>query len=36
VNTTPSAWLLGWLALGAFAAGGLYFVQALQRAALLP
>ena len=36
MNTTPSAWLLGWLVLGAFAAGVLYFVQTLQRAALLP
>ena len=36
MNTTPSPWMLTGLVLGSFTAAVLYFVQSLQRAALVP
>jgi hypothetical protein len=36
MNTTPSPWLLGWMAVGSVTAGVLYVVETLRHAALLP
>jgi len=36
MNPTPSPWLLGWMAVGSFAAVVASCVHALQRAAALP
>ena len=36
MNTTPSTWLAGWLAVGSLAAVVASCVQTLQRATLLP
>jgi hypothetical protein len=36
MDTTPSPWLLGWMAVGSVTAGVLYVVQTVRQLALLP